>query len=236
MADKKTKKDESPEGDEAKGGGKKKLLIVGLVAVLALAGAAYFFLFASSGEAEAAPEPEHGGYTALEPIAVNLAGGGYLKIGITLDVTVEGAAGGGHGGGDVPERNRVAEGGVDDEVLDRAAGLADQVRVRPGVAAVVAVALADAELEHLADALEHVDRLVDRGEAGGGVIDAHAGVDLLDGRVAGVVGQHAQHGHPLRRQAEAVAPQAREELAIPSGRHRHRQPYRSLPQAFRALR
>ncbi len=99
MADKKTKKDESPEGDEPKGG-KKKLLIVGLVAVLALAGAAYFFLFASSGEAEAAPEPEHGGYTALEPIAVNLAGGGFLKIGITLEYTADAAAGG-HGGGGV---------------------------------------------------------------------------------------------------------------------------------------
>ncbi len=100
MADKKTKKDESPEGDEAKGGGKKKLLLVGLVAVLALAGAAYFFLFASSGEAEAAPEPEHGGYTALEPVAVNLAGGGFLKIGITLEYTAAAAAGG-HGSGGV---------------------------------------------------------------------------------------------------------------------------------------
>ena len=99
MADKKTKKDESPEGDEPKGG-KKKLLLVGLVAVLALAGAAYFFLFASSGEAEAAPEPEHGGYTALEPIAVNLAGGGFLKIGITLEYTAAAAAGG-HGSGGV---------------------------------------------------------------------------------------------------------------------------------------
>ena len=34
---------------------------------------------------------------ALEPIAVNLAGGGYLKIGITLEITAA-AAGGGHGG------------------------------------------------------------------------------------------------------------------------------------------
>ena len=47
------------------------------------------------GDAEAAA-PEHGGYTALEPIAVNLAGGGYLKIGITLDYTMA-ALGGGHG-------------------------------------------------------------------------------------------------------------------------------------------
>src|SRR3712207_9562404 len=99
MADKK-KKDETPEDDEAKGGGKKKLLVIGLVAVLAVAGAAYFFLFAGSGEAEAAVEPVHGGYTALEPVAVNLAGGGYLKIGITLEYTADAAAGG-HGSGGV---------------------------------------------------------------------------------------------------------------------------------------
>ena len=100
MADKKSKKDETPEDDGATGGGRKKLLVVALVAVLAIAGAAYFFLFAGSGEAEAAAEPEHGGYTALEPVAVNLAGGGYLKIGITLEYTAA-AAGGGHGGGGV---------------------------------------------------------------------------------------------------------------------------------------
>ena len=91
----KDKKAETPE-DEATGGGRKKLLIIGLVALLAVAGAAYFFLFAGSGEAEAAA-PESGGFVALEPIAVNLAGGGYLKIGITLEITAD-AAGGGHGG------------------------------------------------------------------------------------------------------------------------------------------
>ncbi len=101
MADekKKNRKDETPEDDEAKGGGRKKLLVIGLVALLAIAGAVYFFLFAGSGEAEAA-EPVHGGYTALEPVAVNLAGGGYLKIGITLEYTAA-AAGGGHGSGGV---------------------------------------------------------------------------------------------------------------------------------------
>ncbi|MGY1639149.1 flagellar basal body-associated protein FliL [Geodermatophilus sp. SYSU D00742] len=93
------KKDQTPEDGEATGGGKKKILIAGLVALVALAGAAYFFLFAGSGEAEAAA-PEHGGYTALEPIAVNLAGGGYLKIGITLEYTAA-AASGGHGSGGV---------------------------------------------------------------------------------------------------------------------------------------
>ncbi|MGY1820367.1 flagellar basal body-associated FliL family protein [Geodermatophilus sp. SYSU D00079] len=95
----KKKKDETPEDAEGAGGGKKKFLVIGLVAVIALAGAAYFFLFAGSGEAEAAA-PEHGGYTALEPIAVNLAGGGYLKIGITLEYTAA-AASGGHGSGGV---------------------------------------------------------------------------------------------------------------------------------------
>ncbi|UOY03928.1 flagellar basal body-associated FliL family protein [Blastococcus sp. PRF04-17] len=90
-----TKTDETEEAPEK--GGKKKLLLLGLVIVLAAAGAAYFFLFSGSGEAEAAA-PEHGGYVALEPIAVNLAGGGYLKVGVTLDITAEAAAGGGHGG------------------------------------------------------------------------------------------------------------------------------------------
>jgi flagellar FliL protein len=81
-------------------GGKKKLVMVLAVLLVAAAGAAYFFLFSGSGEAEAAAEPEHGGYVALEPIAVNLAGGGYLKVGITLEITAD-AAGGGHGGASV---------------------------------------------------------------------------------------------------------------------------------------
>ncbi len=96
--DKKAAKD-AEDGEEAKGGGRKKLLLV-VAALLVVAGAAaYFLLFAGSGEAEAV-EPEHGGYTALEPVAVNLAGGGYLKIGITLEYTAEAAAGG-HGSGGV---------------------------------------------------------------------------------------------------------------------------------------
>ncbi|TFV68488.1 flagellar basal body protein FliL [Blastococcus sp. CT_GayMR20] len=90
-------KEKTDETDEATaGGGRKKLLLLVLVILLAAGGAAYFFLFSGSGEAEAAA-PEHGGYVALEPIAVNLAGGGYLKVGVTLEITAE-AAGGGHGG------------------------------------------------------------------------------------------------------------------------------------------
>ena len=89
-------KEKPAEATEEKGGGKKKLILILVVVLLAGAAAAYFFLFSGSGEAEAA-EPEHGGYVALEPIAVNLAGGGYLKIGLTLEITAD-AAGGGHGG------------------------------------------------------------------------------------------------------------------------------------------
>ena len=92
-----TKEKTEPEEGTEKSGGKKKLVLLLAVLIVAAAGAAYFFLFSGGDEAEAAA-PEHGGYVALEPIAVNLAGGGYLKVGITLDITAEAAAGGGHGG------------------------------------------------------------------------------------------------------------------------------------------
>jgi flagellar protein FliL len=95
-----TKEQTAPEEVEEKGGGRKKLILMIAVVLVAAAGAAYFFLFSGSGEAEAAAEPEHGGYVALEPIAVNLAGGGYLKVGLTLEITTD-AAGGGHGGASV---------------------------------------------------------------------------------------------------------------------------------------
>lgn len=93
-------KEKAPETDEesGKGGGKKKLLIIGLVVLLVAAGAAYFFLFAG-GEAEA-EEPVAGEVLALEPVAVNLAGGGYLKVGVALQLVESDA--GGHGGSSGP--------------------------------------------------------------------------------------------------------------------------------------
>ena len=92
-------KEKAPETDEAAAkGGKKKLILILLVVLLAAAGAAYFFLF-SGGEAEADEEPVSSGtFLPLEPVAVNLAGGGYLKIGVSLELTEAGAAGG-HGAG-----------------------------------------------------------------------------------------------------------------------------------------
>jgi flagellar protein FliL len=89
-------KEKTAETDEATAkGGKKKLLLILLVVLLAAAGAAYFFLF-TGGEAEA-EEPVAGTVLKLDPIAVNLAGGGYLKIGVSLEFTEEGSAAG-HGG------------------------------------------------------------------------------------------------------------------------------------------
>jgi flagellar FliL protein len=68
---------------EAKGG-KKKLIIILLVVLLAAGGGAYFFLFAGSAKA-AAPTP--GAVMDVTPVAVNLAGGGYLKVGVAMQLT-----------------------------------------------------------------------------------------------------------------------------------------------------
>ncbi|CCG01784.1 flagellar basal body-associated FliL family protein [Blastococcus saxobsidens] len=98
-----SKKDKNApaDGEETDGkGGTKKLVMLMAVALLAGAGAAYFFLFAGAGKAEAEAElVSSDTFVPLSPVAVNLAGGGYLKIGVALELTEEGAAGGGHGGG-----------------------------------------------------------------------------------------------------------------------------------------
>ncbi|WP_299953740.1 flagellar basal body-associated FliL family protein [uncultured Modestobacter sp.] len=109
---KKTKK-ETPEDEDAAGGGKKKLLIIGLVAVLALGAAAYFFMFGGSGEAEAEPAPEAGAVVLpVDSVAINLAGGSYLKLGFTLQFSLaydEHAGGGGHGGGATPDGSKAMD-------------------------------------------------------------------------------------------------------------------------------
>jgi flagellar FliL protein len=70
------------EEPEKKGGGKKKLILV-LVAVLAIGGAAYWFVLKPKPE----PKPEPGEVVSLEPIQINLEGGHYLKIGVALQLT-----------------------------------------------------------------------------------------------------------------------------------------------------
>jgi len=86
VSKKKTDDAEAPEG-EVKPGGKKKLMIIVAVALLAIGAGAYFFLFAGGGE----EEPVAGEVLPLDAIAVNLSGGGYLKIGIALQLTEEAA-------------------------------------------------------------------------------------------------------------------------------------------------
>src|SRR3954447_13924841 len=78
-----------PEGEETEAkGGTKKLLVLVAVLLVAVGAGAYFFLFSGSGDAKAAA-PEKGAGVALDPIAVNLAGGGYLKIGVALQLTAD---------------------------------------------------------------------------------------------------------------------------------------------------
>ena len=94
----KEKPEATDEETEGKGGGKKKLVLALVVVLLAAAAGAYFFVFSGSDEAQAEEPVSSGTFLTLEPVAVNLAGGGYLKIGVSLELTEEGAAGG-HGGG-----------------------------------------------------------------------------------------------------------------------------------------
>jgi flagellar protein FliL len=96
VSKKKTDDAEVPEDGEGKKGGKKKLLVIVAVALVAIGAGAYFFLFSG----DDSHEPVAGEVLPLESIAVNLAGGGYLKVGIALQLT-EDAAGGGHGGASV---------------------------------------------------------------------------------------------------------------------------------------
>lgn len=71
---------------------KTKLIVIGLVAVIAVAGAAWFFLL-RGGDAEAAAaeeaKPEPGAVLRMDPISINLADGHYLKLGIALQVVAE---------------------------------------------------------------------------------------------------------------------------------------------------
>ena len=69
---------------EEKKGGKKKLVLVLAVVLVAVAAGGYFFLFTGSAKATA---PTPGALVTVDPVAVNLAGGGYLKIGLKLQLT-----------------------------------------------------------------------------------------------------------------------------------------------------
>ncbi len=77
---------EPVEVEEAKGG-KKKMVLVGLLVVLLGAGAAWWFMIRPASAHEA---PTPGAVVKLDAIQVNLADGHYLRVGIALQ-TVQGA-------------------------------------------------------------------------------------------------------------------------------------------------
>ena len=76
--------------DVGKGGGKLKLIIAA-VAVLALLGGVYQFVLAPKGETAPAapPKPTPGAVVKLDPITLNLAGGHFLKLGMSLQATAD---------------------------------------------------------------------------------------------------------------------------------------------------
>ena len=93
---------------EAEKGGKKKL-VIGVVAALVVAGGAYKFVLApkpepaatTEGAAAKVEEEIPGVAVPLEPITLNLRDGRYLKVGLAF-VVPEGG-GGGHGGSEDPK-------------------------------------------------------------------------------------------------------------------------------------
>jgi flagellar protein FliL len=77
------------EDGAAKGGGrKKKLVVIVLVAVIALA-AAYLLVLKPKGKPGPPPKPVAGAVVKLDPITVNLAGGHFLKLGLSLQASAD---------------------------------------------------------------------------------------------------------------------------------------------------
>ncbi len=82
---------EAPTTEDAaapKGKGKKKILVLALVVVLALA-AVYMLVLKPHGGKAAPPKPVPGAVVKLDPITLNLAGGHFLKLGLSLQATAD---------------------------------------------------------------------------------------------------------------------------------------------------
>ena len=74
--------------DAAATGGKKKIVIIAVPVLLLLLVAVWSFFLRGGGE-EADPAPLPGEVVRMDPISINLAAGHYLKIGITLQATLD---------------------------------------------------------------------------------------------------------------------------------------------------
>ncbi|HVN13065.1 MAG TPA: flagellar basal body-associated FliL family protein [Kineosporiaceae bacterium] len=82
---------ETPPTEDApsKRGGKKKVVLVALVVVVAVAALYLLVLKPHGGGAAAAPKPVPGAVVKLDPITLNLAGGHFLKLGLSLQATAD---------------------------------------------------------------------------------------------------------------------------------------------------
>ena len=72
----------------AKKGGRKKLVVLVLVVLIAAA-AAYLLVLKPKGKPGPPPKPVAGAVVKLEPITINLAGGHFLKLGLSLQATAD---------------------------------------------------------------------------------------------------------------------------------------------------
>ena len=72
----------------AKGGSRVKP-IIGVVAVLALLGGVYQFVLAPKSAPAAPSKPTPGAVVKLDPLTLNLAGGHFLKLGLSLQATAD---------------------------------------------------------------------------------------------------------------------------------------------------
>ncbi len=87
-----TKTDAAPTTAEApagKGSRRKKLLVLVVLVVVALAAVYLLVLKPKGGKPAPPPKPVAGAVVKLEPITINLAGGHFLKLGLSLQASAD---------------------------------------------------------------------------------------------------------------------------------------------------
>lgn len=87
MTDKPGKVADTPAETPPKKKSKKKKLIIGLVLVVALGGVAKVEFLSPKSTSQAAVVAKPGPLVALDAVTVNLAGGHYLRVGVTVQFT-----------------------------------------------------------------------------------------------------------------------------------------------------